>query len=107
MFRHALVAFSMAFLLVVSVNLTENALTVAAQPDESIITGCLQRGANDGEFILAADDKQTYRIQPVDGVELAAHANHRVELTGTVEKTETDAVVKASALKMVATSCES
>jgi hypothetical protein len=106
MFRRALVANSMAFLLVVGVNLTGNPLTVAAQPEESTIAGCLQRGANEGEFILVADDKQTYQIQPADGVELAAHANHRVELTGTVEKTETNAVVKASALKMVATSCE-
>lgn len=50
--------------------------------------------------------KQTYQVQPAENVELPPHTNHRVELTGTVEKSETDAVVKATALKMVADSCE-
>ena len=56
--------------------------------------------------MLVVDDKQTYHIQPAEGVELAPHANHRVELTGTIEKTETNSVLNAKALKMVATSCE-
>jgi hypothetical protein len=56
--------------------------------------------------VLVADDKQTYHVQPNEGVELAAHANHRVELTGTIEKSETQAVLKTEALKMVAASCE-
>jgi hypothetical protein len=56
--------------------------------------------------VLAGDDKQTYQIQPAEGVDLAPHANHRVELTGTTEKTETSSVLRAKALKMVATSCE-
>jgi hypothetical protein len=83
-----------------------HSVVAASQSDDATITGCLQAGAKEGEFMLLADDKQTYQIQPADGVELAAHANHRVELTGTIEKTETSSVLKANTLKMVATSCE-
>jgi hypothetical protein len=78
----------------------------ANQSENATVAGCLQAGANEGEFMLVADDKQTYQIQPTEGVELAPHANHRVELTGTIEKTETSSVLKANTLKMVATSCE-
>ena len=78
----------------------------AAQAGEVTIAGCLQRGANDGEFMLVGDDKQTYQVQAAESVALPPHANHRVELTGTLEKNETSSILKASALKMVADSCE-
>ena len=81
-------------------------LAAAGQSEDSTVAGCLQAGAKEGEFVLVADDKHTYQIQPAEGVELAPHTNHRVELTGTIEKTETNSVLKAKALKMVATSCE-
>jgi hypothetical protein len=55
---------------------------------------------------LVTDEKQTYQVQGGERVELAPHVNHRVELTGTIEKSETSALVKATALKMVASSCE-
>lgn len=76
------------------------------QVEETTVAGCLQTVADAGGFVLVAEDKQTYQIQAAESVELAPHANHRVELTGTVEKTETSTVLKATALKMVASSCE-
>ena len=77
----------------------------AQQPEETTVVGCLQAGANTGEFVLVNDEKVTYEVQAAEGVEIAPHVNHRVELTGTVEKTESSMIVKAKALKMVSTSC--
>ena len=77
----------------------------AQQPEESTIAGCLQAGSNEGEFVLVNDEKTTYQVQAAEGVEVAPHVNHRVELTGTVEKTESSLIIKAKALKMVSTSC--
>ena len=90
----------------VSVVLVDRTVTAARQLDDSTAAGCLQAGAAEGEFVLVVDDKLTYQIQPAEGLDLAPHANHRVELTGTIEKTETSAILKAKSLKMVATSCE-
>jgi hypothetical protein len=77
----------------------------AQQPEESTIAGCLQAGSNEGEFVLVNDEKTTYQVHAAEGVEVAPHVNHRVELTGTVERTETSLIIKAKALKMVSTSC--
>jgi hypothetical protein len=90
---------------VICVGLIGGASPRAQQPEESKLAGCLQPSANEGEFVLVADDKQMYRIQAAEGVEVASHANQRVEVTGTLEKSETDAVLKVTTLKMVATSC--
>jgi hypothetical protein len=77
----------------------------AQQPEESTIAGCLQTGSKEGEFVLVNDEKTTYQVQAAEGVDVAPHVNHRVELTGTVEKTESSVIIKAKALKMVSTSC--
>lgn len=70
------------------------------------MAGCLQTGVNAGEFVLVNDEKTTYQVHPAEGVEVAAHVNHRVELTGTIETTESGTIFKATALKMVSTACE-
>jgi hypothetical protein len=77
----------------------------AQQSEESTIAGCLQAGSNDGEFVLVNDDKAIYQVHAAEGVEVRPHVSHRVEITGTVEKTESSLVIKAKALKMVSTSC--
>jgi hypothetical protein len=77
----------------------------AQQSDETTVVGCLQAGANTGEFVLVNDEKVTYQVQPGEGVEIAPHVDHRVELTGTIEKTESSMIFKAKALKMVSASC--
>jgi hypothetical protein len=102
--RHFLKSIVPAVLVILG--LVGGASSAAQQQEDSTLAGCLQAGAKEGEFVLVADDKQRYRVQPAEGVELAPHANHRVELTGTIEKSEADAVLKAKALKMVAASCE-
>lgn len=79
----------------------------ARQVQDSTLAGCLQAVADSGDFILVTDDKETYQVQAAEGVDLAPHANHRVELTGTIEKSELTALIKATALKMVAALCES
>ena len=76
------------------------------QVEETTVAGCLQTVADAGGFVLVTEDKQTYQVQAAENVELAPHADHRVELTGTVEKTESSTVLKATAIKMVASSCE-
>lgn len=77
----------------------------AQPPQETTIEGCLQGTANEGEFILVDDEKSTYQVQAAEGVELAPHVNHRVALTGTVEKTDASLVIKAKGLKMMSASC--
>ena len=78
----------------------------AQQPEDTTIVGCLQPGANTGEFVLVNDEKTTYQVHAAEGVDVTPHLNHRVELTGTIEKTESGMIFKANALKMVSTSCE-
>ena len=77
----------------------------AQQPEDTTVVGCLQTGANTGEFVLVNDEKTTYQVHAAEGIEIAPHINHRVELTGTSEKTESSMIFKAKALKMVSTSC--
>ena len=62
--------------------------------------------SNDGELLLVATDEQTYRIEAAAELSVASHLNHRVELTGIVEKAEAAATLKVRALKMVADSCD-
>ena len=59
-----------------------------AQPEETTVVGCLRAGANSGEFGLADDEHVTYQVQPAEELDLSAHLGHRVELTGTVDKTD-------------------
>lgn len=77
----------------------------AQQPEETTVVGCLQTGTSNGEFVLVNDEKTTYQVHAAEGVEIAPHINHRVELTGTIEKTESGLIFKAKALRMVSTSC--
>jgi hypothetical protein len=98
----------MAFVLVLAlVACVVSGPLAAGQAQEATLAGCLQATDDSRDFKLVLDDKEAYQVQPADGVELAPHANHRVELTGTIEKTESSMLLKATALKMVATSCES
>ena len=77
----------------------------APQPEDTTVVGCLQTGAEAGEFVLMNDEKATYQVHAAEGVDVTPHVNHRVELTGTIEKTESSTIFKAKALTMVSTSC--
>lgn len=106
MLRLTAIRTSLIVMLLAIVVIGARSSQAAAQQEETTVAGCLQSGSNAGEFVLVADDKQTYQVQPGEGVELGPHANHRVELTGLVERSEASVVLKATVLKMVATSCE-
>jgi hypothetical protein len=67
----------------------------AQQPEDTTVVGCLQAGANTGELVRVNDEKTTHQIHAAEGVEIAPHVNHRVELTGTIEKTESSMILKA------------
>lgn len=73
---------------------------IAAQ--STTLEGCLKKGMADGEFALSAAGTD-YVVVPSDGVNLAAHVNHQIQVTGAVEKG--GRIFKASAVKMVATTC--
>ena len=105
MLRHVIAATVITSTALVTLGVGTHALR-GAQAEEATIAGCLQAGATEGEFVLVADDKHTYQVQVGESIELAPHMNHRVELTGTVEKSETSSILKVKALKMVASSCE-
>lgn len=79
------------------------ALAQAAQ--STTIEGCLAGGEKEGEFALTAG-RQRYAVVAGAGVDLSAHLNHKVQLTGTVEGSGSSNVLKASAVKMIATSCD-
>jgi predicted transcriptional regulator len=105
MLRHVIAATVITSTSLVTLGVGTHALR-AAQAEEATITGCLQAGATEGEFVLVADDKNTHQVQAGESIELAPHTNHRVELTGTVEKSDTSSILRVKALKMVASSCE-
>lgn len=47
------------------------------------ITGCLQKGSEDGGFFLVSGNKH-WELYPESGVSLAEHVGHTVTVTGTV-----------------------
>jgi hypothetical protein len=69
-------------------------------------TGCLQAGAAAGRYVLVLDDRVKYQVEAAEDVKLADHENHRVELTGALDKSAAEPVIKTTALKMVVASCE-
>jgi nicotinamidase-related amidase len=104
--RNAIVG-TLLVVLLASVVIGVSSLHAARQAQEVSLTGCLKAGEKDGDFVLVIDEKEKHQVQAGEGVELAPHLNHRVQITGTIEKSETTSVLKATALKMVADSCES
>lgn len=78
----------------------------ARQTQDATLAGCLHAAGDTGDFTLVTDDQERYQVQATEGVDLAPHANHRVELTGIIEKNELTTSIKATALKMVSASCD-
>jgi hypothetical protein len=86
---------------------TLSSFGLVARAQDSPVVGCLKSGAEATAFVLETDDKSSYMVQAGDGVELSPHVNQRVEVTGSIDKTESAATLKATAIKMVAASCQS
>ena len=106
MVRHLTVAAFAVAALTQHVGVHTQSPEAGTQAEQTTVIACLRAGTNDGEFMLVNDEQLTYQVQASAELDLASHLNHRIELTGTVEKTDTATIFKASGLKMVATSCE-
>jgi hypothetical protein len=68
------------------------------------IEGCLLSGSAAGEFILSTGKERRTAIAG-QGVDLAAHVNHRVRLTGALEIAHVGEVFRVTGLTLVATTC--
>jgi hypothetical protein len=75
--------------------------------DSITITGCLQKGASDGEYTMAGPDGTSYQL--VAGkVALKDHIGHKVTITGKPAKGDegsTAGKLEVLDLKMVSTTC--
>lgn len=57
MLYRVLIVRSVLLMLLVSISIAAQSQQVAAQAQEVTIAGCLQKGANEDEFTLVADDQ--------------------------------------------------
>ena len=63
-------------------------IPVAPAPEKTKVVGCLKTGTTAGTLELAAVNGDTtinYRVVPAEGVNVAALAGRRVEVSGTVQ----------------------
>ena len=74
-----------------------------AQGAETTMTGCLMKGAADGEFVMA--DEATGKKYEVSGSELAQHVNHKIRVTGKVAN-EAGTSVDVNEVEMISTDCK-
>src|SRR5262249_27654130 len=79
-----------------------------AKKDNITITGCLAKGAADGEFTIAGPDGTSYLLTGTK-VTLKDHVGHKVTITGKPAKAEeggsTAGRLEVTNLKMVSTTC--
>jgi len=81
-------------------------LPVLAQdkaPAEATITGCLNKAATAGQYVIADEATKKNVIVTGDATLLDRHAaNHKVTLTGAMTKEKDKEVFKATKLQMIA-----
>jgi hypothetical protein len=80
----------------------ESAEAIATQA--ITLEGCLRSGEVAGEFAFTVGN-DVYSVVPGVGVNLAAHVNHEVQITGIVEKDAKGSELRATAVRMVAAVC--
>jgi hypothetical protein len=72
------------------------------------ITGCLQKGAADGQYTIAGPDGTSYQLTG-SKVDLKGHVGHKVTITGKPSKTAQEGSqagqLEVTSLKMVSTTC--
>jgi hypothetical protein len=81
-------------------------VTVAAQEKKdsggASITGCLNKGAGPGEYVLKDEKTGKETVVTGDAKLLAPHANnHQVTITGSMTKEKDKEVMKATDVKML------
>jgi D-alanyl-D-alanine carboxypeptidase len=91
-------------------------LTAARQQDESTqkdkavtLTGCVQNGSQDGQFVLSATDGKTYQLNS-SATPLKDHVGHKVTIKGTMMAAGDAPApgrpqIEVSSLTMVSQSC--
>lgn len=97
--------FTVAVMLALAASAVALAQEAPAQPATTTVQGCLQQAGDPPSFTLTTSDKQAYGVVAAEGVSLVEHINHQVALTGTVAKSESGAVLTATALEMLAATC--
>jgi hypothetical protein len=92
----------MAALIALVLPMAMSAQDKAGAPETSI-TGCFNKGAADGSFVIT-DEKTNKKITVTgDAGMLAPHANnHKVTISGTMTKEKNEDVLKAAKLQMLA-----
>lgn len=76
----------------------------ASETQSKTIEGCLMAGSASGEFLVSTGSER-HTVVAGQGIDLAAHVNHRVQLQGALEKGTSGQVFRATAVKMLAASC--
>lgn len=96
---------SVIALLSLGLFLTFNAVAAdeKAAGKDVTLTGCLSKGAADGEYMLSAKDEQAMLTGAAD---LNKHANHTVKVTGNWENTDGKKQFRVSKIEHVAASCQ-
>ena len=56
--------------------------TKATKRKATTVTGCLQKGDEAGEYVIASEDGKRYGLHS-DAVDLSKHVGHKVTVTGT------------------------
>ncbi len=81
------------------------------------VTGCLQKGDEAGEFAITGEDGKNYELVSRT-VKLSGHIGHKVSVTGTVAKEESEenekkeagegwsGRIQVTSLKMVSETCK-
>ena len=79
-----------------------------AKKDSITVTGCLAKGAADGEYTIAGPDGTSYQLIGTK-VTLKDHVGHKVTITGKPAKAEEGGSpagrLEVTNLKMVSTTC--
>lgn len=104
--KHVILAGALAGLVGLTAAASPSAATRAevALAQGATLEGCLFSGSATGEFLVSTGSER-HTVVAGQGVDLAAHVNHRVELTGALEKGKAGQVFRATAVRMVAASC--
>ncbi len=73
-------------------------------PPSVVVTGCLEKGQEAGEFFLKTEDGQKVRVESKD--DLQRHVDHRIRITGIRAKQDEKAILRADLVEHVANSCQ-
>jgi hypothetical protein len=107
-----------ALTVVATVGLSQPSMARDKNAKTETVSGCLAQGDHANEFAIKGQDGKTYGLRS-SSVQLAQHLGHQVEVTGNITKekekagtetktgkTEEDAHMNVTNLKMISTTCQ-